>query len=84
MNTDNVMILRPDFSVFGKQGNGSWRFTSVFQYLNRAPPGFLLTVVDLAKIEHLFLCNTLFANAMILYYAPITVLFAVFLPFVHS
>ena len=56
----------------------------MFQDLDRAPPGFPLAVVDLAKIEHMFLRHAAATEAVILNDAPIAVLFAVFDALGHS
>ena len=56
----------------------------MFEDLDGAPPGFTLTIIDLAKIEHMFLCNASATDAVIFHDAPIAVFFAVFLPSSHS
>jgi hypothetical protein len=56
----------------------------MFKDFDGAPPSFTLAVIDLAKIEHVLLCNATTADAVIFYDAPIAVFFAVFLPSRHS
>jgi hypothetical protein len=46
--------------------------------------GFTLTIVDLPKIEHMFLCNTSTADTVIFNDTLVAVFFAVFLSSSHS
>jgi hypothetical protein len=48
-----------------------------------SPPCFTLAVIDLAKIEHMLLCNTTAADSVVFNDAPVAVLFAVFLSSSH-
>ena len=73
------MLVGLNLSIFRKQGDLTWLFFPMLQNLDGSPPRFTLAVVDLAKVEHMLLCNTTAADAVIFNDAPVAVLFATLL-----
>ena len=65
-------------AVIGKQRQRLGRVAALVQNIDRAAPGGVLRVVDLAKVEHLALEHTLLVDAVAFDDAPVAVHLAVF------
>jgi hypothetical protein len=83
-NVNYIVIVGLHLSIFRKQLDLARFLCSMLQNFDGSPPCFTLAVVDLPKIEHMLLCNTTAADAVIFNDAPVAVFFAVFLPSSHS
>src|ERR1700747_2914445 len=68
--------------ISGKQCQGQGPLAFLIEDFDPSAPAFALTVVDLSKVQHMPLDNTATPAAPILHNAPVTMLFAVFDPWV--